>query len=106
MRDLYNPYRSHPHQDILSGIGPEVEIFGTQLTPTVVSTLGPVGPPLPAGFHGGIGSHGTSARPQGVVSRVILGLVVAGMSLAMWLEHGVQPVQAQSSAAEVGPSDQ
>ena len=101
MRDLYNPYRAYEPCNPLSGIGPAVELFGTTLVPS----LRPLGPSLPAGFHAQLKAYPFVTPGRHPFQRVVMGILVGGMALALWIGQGAQSVQAATAGSTVGPTD-
>jgi hypothetical protein len=101
MRDLYNPYRTPEPCNPLSGIGPAVELFGTTLVPS----LRPLCPSLPAGFHAQLKADPFAAPGRHPVQRMIVGILVGGMALAMWIGQGAESVQAETSGSTVRAID-
>jgi len=92
MRDLYNPYRTSEPCNPLAGIGPAVELFGTTLVPS----LRPLGPSLPAGFHAQLRSETLRRANPHPFQRVIVGILVGGMALALWIGKAAESVQAET----------
>lgn len=101
MRDLYNPYRTPEPCNPLSGIGPAVELFGTTLVPS----LRPLGPALPAGFHAQLKADPFKAPGRHPIQRVVVGILVGSMALAMWIGKGAESVQAETPASAVSATD-
>jgi hypothetical protein len=101
MRDLYNPYRTPEPCNPLSGIGPAVELFGTTLVPS----LRPLGPSLPAGFHAQLKADPFATPGQHPFQRVIVGILVGGMALAMWIGQGAESVQAETPDSAASTTD-
>jgi len=95
MRDLYNPYNTSEPCSPLSGIGPAVEIFGTTLVPS----LRPVGSAMPGGFHSRFGGKSNHNIGQHPLQRVAIAALVVGMTLALWIGQGAEPVQASEAGS-------
>lgn len=101
MKDLYNPYSTSEPCNPLSGIGPAVELFGTTLVPS----LRPLGPSLPAGFHSQLKADTLMVSSSHPVQRVIVGVLAGGMALALWIGQGVESVQAETPDSTAVTSD-
>lgn len=101
MKDLYNPYRTPEAYNPLAGIGPAVELFGATLVPS----LRPMGPALPAGFHAQFQSETLRSANPHPFQRVIVGILAGGMALALWIGKGAESVQAETSGSTVSATD-
>ncbi|HIF40572.1 MAG TPA: hypothetical protein EYQ74_05695 [Planctomycetes bacterium] len=101
MRDLYNPYSTSEPCNPLSGIGPAVELFGTTLVPS----LRPLEPALPAGFHSQLKAETLRGANPHPFQRVIVGILAGGMALALWIGKGAESVQAETPGSTALASD-